>query len=76
MLKNLILIVAIFVAILLALTFGEAVFHDIFAWISTLTGVLIRNFSDLFAVVGNYPDLGPERWPDPREEPLSEGASR
>ncbi|HXE18767.1 TM2 domain-containing protein [Castellaniella sp. UC4442_H9] len=54
MLKNLILIVAIFVAILLALTFGEAVFHDIFAWISTLTGVLIRNFSDLFAVVGNY----------------------
>lgn len=54
MLKNLILIVAIFVAILLALTFGEAVFNDIFAWISTLTGVLIRNFSDLFAVLGNY----------------------
>lgn len=54
MLKNLILIIAIFVAILLALTFGEAAFHDIFAWISSITGVLIRNFGDLFALMAGY----------------------
>jgi TM2 domain-containing membrane protein YozV len=54
MLKNLILIVAIFVVILLALSFGEAAFHDIFAWISSLTGVLIRNFGDLFATLAAY----------------------
>ncbi len=54
MLKNLILIVAIFIAILLALTFGEAVFHDIFAWVSAITGVLIRNFGDLFTLLADY----------------------
>jgi len=30
----------------------------------------------LVSAVGNYPDLSPERWPDPREEPLTEGVSR
>jgi outer membrane protein TolC len=30
----------------------------------------------LVSLVGNYPDLSPERWPDPREDQLTEGASR
>jgi outer membrane protein TolC len=30
----------------------------------------------LVSVVGNYSDLSPERWPDPRADPLTEGASR
>jgi outer membrane protein TolC len=30
----------------------------------------------LASVVGNYPDQGPRRWPDPREDQLMEGASR
>ncbi|MFV0283672.1 MAG: TM2 domain-containing protein [Castellaniella sp.] len=54
MLKKLILIVAIFFAILLALSLSETVLHDVFAWISSLTGVLIRNFSDLYIAAAGY----------------------
>ena len=54
MAKNLILTLAIFVVILVALSFGEAAFHDLFAWISSLTGVLIRNFGDLFSWMAGY----------------------
>lgn len=54
MLKHSVLIIAIFVVILLALTFGETVAEEVFAWISTLSGMLIRNFGDLFAAFGTY----------------------
>lgn len=48
MLQKIILAIAIFVVILIALTFGEVIFHDAFAWLSYMTGRLIENFSDLF----------------------------
>src|SRR5690606_36637027 len=54
MLKKLILVVAIFLVILLALSFGETVFREVFAWISSLTGVLIRNFGDLYFEAMGY----------------------
>lgn len=54
MFKKIILIVAIFVVILVALSFGELAFAQIFAWISSLTGVLIRNFQELFTVISSY----------------------
>ncbi|MGB6156023.1 TM2 domain-containing protein [Castellaniella sp.] len=54
MFKKIILIIAIFVVILLALSFGEAAFGQVFAWISRLTGLLIHNFGDLFAAIGTY----------------------
>ena len=54
MLKKLILVVAIFLVILLALSFGETVFREVFAWISSLTGVLIRNFGDLYHAAADY----------------------
>lgn len=54
MLKKLILIIAIFVVILLALSFGEIAFGRMFAWITSLTGVLVRNFGELFAVIAAY----------------------
>ena len=54
MLKKLILVVAIFLVILLALSFGETVFREVFAWISSLTGVLIRNFGDLYFAAMGY----------------------
>ncbi|MBV6273138.1 TM2 domain-containing protein [Alcaligenaceae bacterium CGII-47] len=57
MLKHIILIVAIFIIILLALTFGETVAQEIFAWISALSGLLIRNFGDLFAALLTYLQL-------------------
>ncbi|KAA0910726.1 TM2 domain-containing protein [Pusillimonas sp. ANT_WB101] len=47
MLQKIILAIAIFVVILVALTFGEVIFHDAFAWLSYVTGRLIENFSDL-----------------------------
>ena len=54
MLKKLILVVAIFLVILLALSFGETVFGEVFAWISSLTGLLIRNFGDLYYAAADY----------------------
>lgn len=54
MLKHIILIAAIFIIILLALTFGETVAQEMFAWISALSGLLIRNFGDLFAALATY----------------------
>ncbi len=54
MLKKLILVVAIFLVILLALSFGETVFREVFDWISSLTGVLIRNFGDLYFAAADY----------------------
>lgn len=54
MFKKIILIVAVFIVILLALSFGELAFGQVFAWISSLTGVLIRNLDELFTVVSAY----------------------
>lgn len=54
MLKNIILILAIFVVILLALSFGATVFQDVFIWISDITGVLVRNFDELFSAIAVY----------------------
>ncbi|MDN5842594.1 MAG: TM2 domain-containing protein [Alcaligenaceae bacterium] len=54
MLKQIVLIIAIFIVILLALTFGESAAREVFAWVSALSGVLIRNFGDLFSAVSIY----------------------
>ncbi|WP_232304965.1 TM2 domain-containing protein [Castellaniella caeni] len=54
MLKKLILIIAIFAILLLALSVGEVAFGQVFHWISGITGVLIQNFSDLFAAAARY----------------------
>lgn len=54
MLKKLILIALIFLAILLALSLGESAFHDVLAWISAITGIVIRNLGDLLGAVSRY----------------------
>lgn len=54
MLKKSILILTIFLVILLALSFGETVVDEVFAWLTELTGILIRNFGDLFSMVLDY----------------------
>lgn len=54
MLKQIILIIAIFIVILLALTFGESAAREVFAWATALSGVLIRNFGELFDAVAAY----------------------
>lgn len=54
MLQRAILVVAIFLAILVALTFGDALLSHLYVWISRLTGWVIHNFSDLFAAVQHF----------------------
>lgn len=54
MLQRIILAIAIFLIILVALTFGESVVRQMFAWISHITGVVIHNFSDVFVALKAY----------------------
>jgi TM2 domain-containing membrane protein YozV len=54
MLQRIILAVAVFVVILVALTFGETVAYQAFAWISHLTGLVIYNFADIYHAARQY----------------------
>ncbi|MFT0531507.1 TM2 domain-containing protein [Castellaniella hirudinis] len=54
MLKKIILVLAIFIVILTALSFGEQAFGQVFVWISKLTGVLVRNADELYALLAAY----------------------
>ncbi|GAB2908864.1 TM2 domain-containing protein [Paralcaligenes ginsengisoli] len=54
MLQKIILACVVFIIILIALTFGETIAHEVFAWISYLTGLVIHNFSDIYYAARNY----------------------
>jgi len=54
MLQKIILIAVVFIVILVALTFGETIAYDLFAWISHLTGLVIHNFADFYDAVQAY----------------------
>ncbi len=54
MLQKIILAIAVFIIILVALTFGETIGYQALAWISHLTGLVIHNFSDIYYVVQDY----------------------
>lgn len=54
MLQKIILAIAIFLIILVALTFGESVARQLFAWLSHITGLVIYNFSDLYILIRDY----------------------
>lgn len=54
MLQKIVLAVAVFVIILVALTFGETVAQETFRWISHLTGLVIYNFSDIYYATKLY----------------------
>lgn len=54
MLQKFILALAVFIVILLALTFGETIAHDVFAWLSHLSGLVIHNFSDVYYAIKGY----------------------
>lgn len=54
MLRKIILAVAVFIIILVALTFGETIAYEAFAWISHLTGLVIHNFSDVYYAIKDY----------------------
>ncbi|QAA92900.1 TM2 domain-containing protein [Pollutimonas thiosulfatoxidans] len=54
MLQKIILALAVFIIILVALTFGEAIAYQAFAWISHITGLVIHNFSDIYYAIKGY----------------------
>jgi TM2 domain-containing membrane protein YozV len=54
MLQKIILPIAVFIVILVALTFGETVINDAFAWLSYLSGLVLHNFSDIYYAVQAY----------------------
>ena len=54
MLQRAILVAAIFLAILLALTFGHALLAQAYIWISQLTGWVVHNFADVYAGLHYY----------------------
>ncbi|HUH86726.1 MAG TPA: TM2 domain-containing protein [Pusillimonas sp.] len=54
MLKKIALVIAVFLIVLVALTFGEAIVRQAMAWFSYLTGIVIHNFSDLYYWVYDY----------------------
>jgi TM2 domain-containing membrane protein YozV len=54
MLQRAILVVAIFIAILVALTFGDALLSQAYVWISQITGWMVRNFGDLYAELSYF----------------------
>ena len=54
MLQKIILVIAIFIITLIALTFGETMADEVFFWISRLTGLAINGFSDIYHAVSYY----------------------
>lgn len=54
MLQRAILVAAIFLAILLALTFGHALLEHAYIWVARLTGWAVHNFADVFAGLRYY----------------------
>lgn len=56
MLQKLILAIAVFAVILVALTFGETIARELFDWISYLSGIVINNFADVYYALKLYVD--------------------
>lgn len=54
MLQKTVLVIAFFIAALLALSFGEAILSQIFAWFSWLSGYFIQDFSHLVQISQHY----------------------
>lgn len=54
MFQKIFLPIVVFIVILAALTFGETVINDAFAWLSYLSGLVLHNFSDIYYAVQDY----------------------
>ncbi len=54
MLQRAILVVAIFLAILLALTFGHALLAQAYVWLAHISQWVAHNFSDIYWSLRNY----------------------
>lgn len=54
MIQKIVIAISLFLIILVALTFGESVAQQLFAWVRHVTGIVIYNFSDLLAITAAY----------------------
>lgn len=54
MLQKIVIAIAIFLVILLALTFGENVARHTLEWFQYLTGLVIHNFADIYNALASY----------------------
>lgn len=59
MLQKTLVALALFLLILLALSFGEGILASFFSWISWLTGSLVQNLNDLYQLTANYVSAQP-----------------
>ena len=48
--------IAVFLIILIALTFGEAIGREVLSWIEHITGFVLENFADVYYAVQAYVD--------------------
>lgn len=46
--------IAVFIIILIALTFGEAVGRELLVWVESITGFVIENFADVYYAFQSY----------------------
>ncbi len=54
MLRKALIPIAVFLIILVALTFGETVGHQVLRWFHHLTGLVIHNFADVWYAVETF----------------------
>jgi len=54
MIQKIVLAVAVFVVILVALTFGESIGREALEWLTHITGLVFHNFADVFDAVRLY----------------------
>lgn len=54
MLQKIVLAIAVFLIILVALTFGESIARQLYAWVAYLADLVIYNFADIYLIFKNY----------------------
>lgn len=59
MLQKILVAIALFLLILLALSFGESILASFFSWISWITGSLVQNINDLYVLTASYVSAQP-----------------
>lgn len=56
MMQKILIPLAVFLVVLVALTFGETIGRELLSWVQHLTGLVLHNFADVFYAVKHYID--------------------
>jgi len=57
MLQKALIPLAVFIVVLVALTFGETIGREVLIWIQHLTGLVLHNFADVYYAIRDYVHL-------------------